>query len=330
MKNKSIITFLLICLGFSISTAKNPPQKRTIYAGTISNVNYVVGARNLGTGLFTISDDGSKVEKISNVNLRTFSVESFPDHENGLIYCDNGNGLFVTKNHGKKWRVTTGWEITEVLEAAAVTTNPKIIYIGSAYGLYISTEYGENFKRLTNRFVGGLKIDNKNLDRIYLGQEDGLYISNNSGKTFKKVAKLAYQITTIAQDPKDQNRIYIGTEDDGIFISENRGKSWQQVSGEAIKATVYEITIDDNNPDRLFAASFKMGVLRSMDRGKSWQSFTKGLEEIPVYGVVIHPDRPDILYAGTANKGVRQSKDNGQSWQDFALDGSHVFDIEIK
>ncbi len=93
MKYKLVITSLLICLGFSISAAVNPAQKRTIYAGTISNVNYIVGAKNLGTGLFTISDDGEIVKKLCSNNMRTFSVDVFPDHEESLIYFDNRQHL---------------------------------------------------------------------------------------------------------------------------------------------------------------------------------------------------------------------------------------------
>jgi len=325
--------FLFLFSAFFMVSAANhapPPKKRTIYAGTIANKNFVVGARNPGTGLFTVSEDGKNIENIGFKNMRTFSLEVYPKQEKGLIYCANGNGFFVTKNNGIKWRVTTDWKITEILEVAAVPKNPKITYIGSAYGLYKSTEFGENFKQLKIGFVTSLAIDNKNSDRIYLGQEDGLYISENAGKSFTKVTNLNYSINVITQDPKNQNRLYVGTEDDGIFISENHGNTWKQATSKAKDVTIYEIIIDSKNPKRIFVATFEIGILRSDDQGKTWKSFSKGLEDISVYDIAIHPDKKNILYAGTANMGILQSKDNGESWHEFAMDGSHVFDIKIK
>ena len=102
MKHLFLITSLFILLGVTVNTSANPPKKRTIYAGTIANKNFVVGARNPGTGLFTVSEDGANVENIGFKNMRTFSLEVYPKQEKGLIYCANGNGFFVTKNNGKK------------------------------------------------------------------------------------------------------------------------------------------------------------------------------------------------------------------------------------
>lgn len=328
----SIWLILVVLLTFSVNLAYVSAQtgKRNIYAGVISNKSFTVGAKNPGTGLFCVTDNGSNIKNIGFKNMRTFSVAVFPDVAQGLIYCANGNGFFVSKNMGKKWRVTTGWQITEVLEVATAALNAKIVYIGTAYGLYKSTEYGENFEQLTKRFVAGLATDIEKPERIYLGEEDGLQISGNGGKSFKKVANFKYAVNAIAQDCQKTDRLYLGTEDNGIFISDNRGKSWMQTVGDAANATVYGITVDRKNPERIFAATFEYGVLRSNDRGKTWQALTNGLKNVAVYDIVIHPDEGNVLFAGTANKGILQSDDNGATWKPFALDGTHVIDLVIK
>ncbi len=328
----SIWLILMVLFAFSVNPAKVSAQtgRRNIYAGVISNKSFTVGAKNPGTGLFCVADNGSNVKNIGFKNMRTFSVAVFPDVAQGLIYCANGNGFFVSKNFCKKWRVTTGWQITEVLELAAVAQNAKIVYIGTAYGLYKSTEYGENFRRLTKRFVAGLAPDIEKPERIYLGEEDGLLISRNGGKSFKSVANFNYAVNAIAQDFQEADRLYLGTEDNGIFISDNRGKSWIQAAGDAAKATIYGIKVDRKNLQRIFAATFEYGVLRSNDRGKTWQSLTNGLKGVAVYDIIIHPDKEKTLFAGTANKGILQSNDNGATWKPFALDGTHVADLVIK
>ena len=55
-----------------------------------------------------------------------------------------------------------------------------------------------------------------------------------------------------------------------------------------------------------------------------------GIDDTPVYTVTIHPDDSNIIYAGTVNKGLLRSTDGGESWQHFALDGTHIWELEIK
>ncbi len=331
--NKKFV--LLYCLVFSFllnltkSDAMAQNTKHKLYAAVLSNKSYTVGAKNLGVGLFVGDESGANWKNIAFSNMRTFAIEIFPDHGDGLFYTANGNGVIVSRDGGKSWRVTTGWEITEVLEAVAVPNNPEIIYIGTAYGLWKSVHYGENWQNLTKRFVNAVHIDVVDPNRIYLGEEDGMRISDKSGNSFKPVKGLAYAVNDFAQDTSDPKRLYLGTEDHGLFISSNQGKSWQQVTT-ASQATVYSVAIDPRNHNIVFAATFADGILRSEDRGKTWQTITKGVEDIPVYTIVFHPDDSAIIYAGTVNRGILRSTNGGESWQQFALDGTHIWELEIK
>lgn len=366
---KFVMTVSLILLSSVILTQSNASaqnSKRRIYAAVLSNVSYTVGAKNSGVGLYLGDDGGAEWENIAFKNMRTFAIEIFPEHGDGLFYTANGNGVIVSRDGGKSWRVTTGWEITEVLEAAAVPDHPEIIYIGTAYGVWKSTEYGENWQKLTKRFVNSLHIDVKDASRIYVGEEDGLVISQNAGKSFKRVKNFPHAVNSIAQDSANPNRLYLGTEDNGLFLSDNRGKSCQQITA-AKTATIYSVTVDPKNSNIVFASTFADGILRSVDQGKTWQTITRGvaavpvdtvafdpddsattdkifsgefgegtmqtttsLDDIPVYTIVFHPDDSTIIYAGTVNRGILRSTDGGDSWAPFALDGTHIWDLEIK
>ena len=305
-------------------------SKRKIYAAVLSNLSYTVGAKNLGVGLFVGDENGAKWENVAFSNMRTFAIEIFPDHGAGLFYTANGNGVIVSRDGGKSWRVTTGWEITEVVEAAAVPTNPEIIYIGTAYGLWKSVDYGENWQNLTKRFVNAVHIDVADPNRIYLGEEDGIRISEKSGDSFRPIKSFAHAVNHFAQDNSDPHRLYLGTEDHGIFISNNQGESWRQVVTASQTATVYSVAVDLKNPNIVFASTFADGILRSLDRGKTWQAITNGVKDIPVYKIVIHPEESGIIYAGTVNRGILRSTDGGESWKQFALDGTHIWELEIK
>lgn len=366
---KLVMTVSLILLSSVILTQSNASaknSKRKIYAGVLSNVSYTVGAKNSGVGLYLGDEGGAEWENIAFKNMRTFAIQIFPEHGDGLFYTANGNGVMVSRDSGKSWRVTTGWEITEILEAAAVPDHPEIIYIGTAYGVWKSTEYGENWQKLTSRFVNSLHIDVKDASRIYVGEEDGLVISQNAGKSFKRVKNFSYAVNCVTQENANPNRLYLGTEDNGLFLSDNKGKSWQQITT-AKTATIYSVTVDPRNSNIVFASTFSDGILRSTDRGKNWQIINEGvsavpvekvdfdandsatadkifsgefgeeakqtttsLDDIPVYTIVFHPDDSAIIYAGTVNRGILRSTDGGDSWAPFALDGTHIWDLEIK
>ena len=308
------------------ATAKSPK----IYAAVLSNKSYTVGLKNAGTGIYVGDLEGRKWQNLGFKNMRTFALEVFPDIGDGLIYAASGNGVMVSRDGGQSWRVATGWQITEVLRIKAVSQNPATVYIGTAYGAYKSEKYGEAWQRLTRRFVSALHLDIADPKRIYIGEEDGLRISKNSGEQFRRVKDFQKMVNSLAQDPGQPERLFLGTEENGLFLSTDRGKTWQPIATKFSQATVYHIFLDPQNPKRIFAATYAHGVLHSGDGGQSWQSLNQGLASIPVYDVAIHPDHPDILYAATINFGIYRSLNGGRSWQPFALNGTQVMEIEIK
>lgn len=304
-------------------------RERKIYAGVLTNRNYVVGSKNQGVGLFVGNKSGDFWDNVGFTNMRTFAIEIFPRFEGGLFYTGNGNGLFISRNGGASWRVTTGWEITEILHISVLPNKPNVIYIGTAYGLYKSEQFGENWQRLTKRFVNGLFVDCVDPNRIYLSEEDGLLTSQNSGRFFQKDFLINDGVNAFAQNQDYPDQIYAGTEDNGIYISHNRGKSWRQIN-DFKTATIYSLAIDLQNPNKIYASTFSDGILISNNFGKTWTSSKNGIENIAIYSVVIDPDHSNYLFAGTANHGIYRSTDHGKNWSPFALDGTHVLELEIK
>lgn len=301
-----------------------------IYLTVIAGGRTVPGQTNPGRGLIKISKDGKSTTNMGYKNVTTFDAEIYPNNTKGLIYTANHNGFFVTKNSGNKWRVTSDHKITEVQEVVADIKNPAIVYIGTSYGLFKSAEYGENCKKLTDKFVSALLADDTKSSRIYLGQEDGLYISNDGAATLKKVRKFDYYVNSITQDKDTRNKIYVGSENNGIFISNDRGKTFNQCGGIAATDAVYSIVIDDKNPSNIYAGTHENGVLISNDAGINWKSYKAGIEKCyAVYCLAINPDNSAVLYAGTTD-GVFVSNDSGKSWTPFALPGAHVQHIFIK
>ena len=136
---KIYISILLTICGLSSAFAAG---NWNIYAAVIAD------GKTPGRGLLKISTDGKTIKNLGFKNVTTFDADIYPNNTNNLIYTANHNGLFVTKNNGKKWRVVSDHNVTEVQKVVTANNNPAIVYAGTSYGLYKSTEYGENLKNL--------------------------------------------------------------------------------------------------------------------------------------------------------------------------------------
>ena len=330
MNPKHVAYWLLGTLVCTFSLTPAGAEEPQVYVAVVSNKSFTVGAKNAGSGLFVGDLSGGTWRNLAFSNMRTFSVEVLPHIGSGLIYTANGNGVIISRDGGKTWRVTTGWEITEVLKIAANPQNPATVYIGTAYGAYKSVDFGETWQQLTHRYVYSLHLDVQDTSRIYVGEEDRLLVSTNAGRSFRRTGRLSLPVLSLAQDPQEPDILFLGTEDDGLFVSRNRGKSWRQVGTAPVTATVYQILIDEHDPRRIFAATFAHGVLISHDGGRSWMGQQKTLQGMPVFCIALHPQDRNTLFAGTQKWGIVSSEDGGKTWKPFGLDGTYVMEIEIR
>ena len=325
---KAVLMSAMI-LGVSFR-ASCQPEVFQVFAAVLSNKSYVVGRENPGAGLFVSRTDAPGWQSRSFTNLRMFDLEILPGEGEGLYYTANGNGVIVSHDSGRHWRVTTGWQITEVLRICAVPENPAVVYIGTAYGAYRSTDFGETWQQISHRFVYALHIDQQNRQRLYIGEEDGLLIGTDGGEHMMRAKGIAAPVLSIAQHPGQPDILFAGTEDAGLFASSDRGQNWQPVElGNAAGATVYDIIFSPHNPDSLLAATFAYGVLISADSGRIWRSHRSGLDGIPVSCLAAHPRQSGTYFAGTLNYGVFRSSDGGRTWQPFGLSGAQVMGLEI-
>jgi len=130
--------------------------------------------------------------------------------------------------------------------------------------------------------------------------------------------------SALAESPKKEGLIYVGTDDGLIQITEDAGKNWRKVeklpdipemayvsrivASNADANTVY-VAIENHQ-----SADFKAYLFKSTDAGRTWTSIKANLPvNQPVWAIAEDHVNPNLLFVGT-EFGLFFSIDGGQKW----------------
>lgn len=307
-------------------------QTQTLYMSVLSSRAHQWGRNdNPMIGLFVSSDRGATWEHRGwREYIRTFhSVEG----NDGTLWSACGNGVLRSTDGGKLWKVTTGWEVTEVLRIAVDPEVPKHVYAATAYGLIATTDGGEtwDFRRngLKHHFTTDVCVDRKKRSHLLIATEAGVHSSDDAGLHWRPTALIQKNITTIVQDPAAETMFWAGTEDDGLWRSTDGGNTWSPAHHGFQHRTIYSIVVDDKNPRLMFAGTQGGGVYRSTDRGELWQQCANGLTNLNVHSLAIVHGSPVMLLAGTLNDGLFQSTDSGSTWTFNSQSDAQIWGLSL-
>ncbi len=130
-------------------------------------------------------------------------------------------------------------------------------------------------------------------------------------------------IVSMAESPKKENLLFVGTDDGVIQVSEDV-KTWNKIDQfPGIPANTYVSDIFPSRFDEnvVYASfnnikrdDFKPYLLKSVDKGKTWQSIANNLPENgTVHTIEQDFENPDLLFIGT-EFGFYFSVNGGQKW----------------
>lgn len=192
-------------------------------------------------------------------------------------------------------------------------TNDERFYFGSQF-LFMSMDRGDSWKRISpdlttndperqrQKVTGGITVDNSTAE-------------NNT------------TIYAIAEGYKNENEIWVGTDDGNLQVTENEGGDWNNVV-ENIEGLPENNWVSFIEPSRFNAGSAfvcfdnhrngdkKPYVFKTNDLGKTWESITT--TDIKGYALSIRQDfvNPDLLFLGT-EFGLYITIDGGKNWNRF-------------
>jgi photosystem II stability/assembly factor-like uncharacterized protein len=283
-------------------------------------------------GLFVSTDRGNTWQHRGwHEYIRTFYSEEGSD---GTIWSACGNGVLRSVDSGKTWRVTTGWEVTEVLKVKAAETDPSAVFASTAYGIFRSTDKGGSWEKKVSGlrwpFSGDVSIDRTNPRHVVAATEEGVYLSEDCGEHWMAAGLGGKGVRVVVQDPHDAIRFWLGTEEDGVFFSSDGGREWKERSAGLRHRTVYTIAVDPTRQDWIYVGTYGGGVYLSTDGGSRWEQRSKGLSDLQVHSIVVLPSDPRVILAGTLNKGLFRSTDGGETWQHNSFDDSQVWGLSVR
>jgi len=253
---------------------------------------------------------------------RTVAISGVPQQPNVFYMAAVNGGVWKTTDFGNTWFPIFDDEASGSVGGLAVApSDPNILYVGSGEGL----------------------------QRPDLAVGDGVYKSIDAGKTWKHLGLHdAQQITAIAVDPRNPDRVFVSVQghpygpnvERGIFRSLDGGKTFEKVLYKDENTGGADMVMDPGNSQILFAAlwaarvapweirsgeSFVIpgsGLYKSTDGGATWRQITKGLpgadDLLGRIGIAIAPSNPKRLYLTAEAKkepGIYRSDDGGESWQ---------------
>ncbi len=201
---------------------------------------------------------------------------------------------------------TMGGRVDDV---AAVESDPRIMYIGSAAGgLFKTVNGGQSWTSLfddqTNSSVGDIAIAPSNPAIVYVGMGEannrqssswgnGVYKTMDGGATWTHLGlNETHHIGRVVVNPHDPNVVYVAAQGDlwgpnperGVYMSTDGGAHWQQTLKINEDTGVNDIAIDNESPNILYASAFQRrrtvfgyngggpgsAIYRSTDGGMHW------------------------------------------------------------
>jgi len=148
--------------------------------------------------------------------------------------------------------------------------------------------------------------------------------------------------SALAESPKKEGLIYVGTDDGLIQVTEDGGKNWRKIEtfpGVSDMAYVSRIVASNHDANTVYAAlenrqnaDFKPYLLKSTNAGRTWTSIAGNLpKNQPVWSIAEDHVNPNLLFVGT-EFGLFFSIDGGGKWTQLkgGLPTIQVRDLNIQ
>jgi photosystem II stability/assembly factor-like uncharacterized protein len=324
-----VAAFVVVCAHSILA------QSSTVFTTVVATRLFVVGAANPPTGLFFQRVQGDTGwHHTGPSTIRAFYAAVFRPSRGRILYLGAGNGVHRSTDGGATWRITTGWDITEVLCVAPDSEDSNRVFLASPYGVYRTMDGCKKWQQVNAGlgawFVSAVIIDQVNPQRLYCATEDGAYRSDNGGDLWQRMGLSVGKVRTIAQRPSDPATLIVGTEENGIYVTRDGGEVWTKSESGIDHSTFYCFAFDPSHPDIVYAGGYVTGVYKSIDGGRSWKRTNDGLSVLNIHSLAVDPLDGNRVFAAAYWGGIYRSDNGGASWRSMGLSESQTYTVFVE
>jgi len=186
------------------------------------------------------------------------------------------DGLFMTEDEKKGWKplkiVNSEGTVLTRSPINALATHPaapKLIWIGTEEGLFVSRDAGQSFTRLilgedADR-IKAIVFDPRKIETVFVGTTGGFFLTNDGGKKFERRGggmPEVLGVSAIEVSSANPNEVYLGDYSHGNFyFSHDSGRTWESLDISTLPSRrIFALATDPFDRNRLYAGSYSGGV----------------------------------------------------------------------
>jgi photosystem II stability/assembly factor-like uncharacterized protein len=154
-------------------------------------------------------------------------------HSRGTVFVGTDQGLFLSRDNGATFKQMLLEE--EARRVRSIVFDPRTaetIYVGTSTGFFRSFDGGRSWENRGGGMplvtdVSAIVISNADPDELYLSDElrGAIYHSKDRGRNWERldISQLpSLKLWSLASDPFDVNRLYIGSFSGGVYVMSRR------------------------------------------------------------------------------------------------------------
>ena len=280
------------------------------------------------SGIHRSRDSGRTWERISPSNhedLRNFDSVAIDPRNAEVIYAGTYHLAWKTENGGRTWvPVHAGMhDDSDVMSLGIDSKNSAHIVASACSGAYQS----ENGGMLWTKFHGIgphayrtqlIRLDPQNSREVYAGTTSGLWRTLDGGASWKLLTPTNWSIAALVIDPKNTDRLVIGTDRNGVQISEDGGKTYHVGNEGFYHRQVMDLAVDPEHADRALVVLTNSvdPVLATRDGGRTWIPLGPGLDTVRLRRVYA---AADTWLASLSSGGLLRYDEAKRTWVSVAV-----------